>query len=129
MENIKNASLEKHQAELTRDIPVFTPSADIYELGDKLHIVCDLPGVGEKDLDITLEDSVLSIVGTQAEQAPGGHQLIGRGYGTGVFKRSFTLMNDLNPESVKAKLADGVLRIEIEKSEKAKPRKIAINAA
>ena len=57
MENIKNASLEKHQAELTRDIPVFTPSADIYELGDKLHIVCDLPGVGEKDLDITLEDS------------------------------------------------------------------------
>ena len=40
---------------------------------------------------------MLSIVGTQAEQAPGGHQLIGRGYGTGVFKRSFTLMNDLNP--------------------------------
>lgn len=129
MENTKNTSLEKHQAEMTRDIPVFTPSTDIYELGDKIHIVCDLPGVAEKDLDISLEESVLSIVGPQAEQAPGGHRLIGRGYATGVFKRSFSLMTDINPESVKAKLADGVLRIEIEKAERAKPRRIAVNAA
>ena len=129
MENTKSGSLEKHQAELTRDIPVFTPSTDIYEMGDKIHIVCDMPGVEEKDLDISLEDSVLSIVGHQAEQAPGGHKLVNRGYGTGVFKRSFTLMTDTNPESVKAKLADGVLRIEIEKAERAKPRKIAITAA
>ena len=126
MENTKNGSLEKRQAELTRDIPVFTPSADIYELDGKIHIVCDLPGVEEKDLDITLEDSVLSIVGHQAEQAPGGHKLLGRGYGTGVFKRAFTLMSDVNQESVKAKLADGVLRIEVDKAEQAKPRRIAV---
>ncbi len=114
--------------ELTRDQPVFAPATDIYERDDAVVVVCDMPGVDEKHLEITLEEGVLTILGYADETEPTDHELVYRGYRSGVFRRAFTLGTDVDPEKIRAKLSNGVLRVELAKSEKAQPRKIPVQA-
>lgn len=122
------ASHPAPQAELTRDLPVFTPAADIYEKENALLVVCDMPGVAEGSVEIDLEDAVLTITGHQDDQAPEKCQLVYRGYATGVYRRAFNLTTDIDREKIKARLANGVLSITLPKTEYAKPRKIAVEA-
>lgn len=116
------------KAELTRDLPVFTPAADIYENDDSLLVVCDMPGVEEKNVEIGLEDDVLTITGNQGEYHPENYQLVYQGYHTGIYRRAFTLTTGIDQEKIKARLSNGVLSITLPKSAAAKPRKIAIEA-
>lgn len=119
---------ETSAVELTRDQPVFAPATDIAEREDAVVVLCDLPGVDEKHLDITLEDGVLTILGYQDTSAPAEHEWVYRGYTPGVFRRAFTLGPEADPNKIRAKIAHGVLRVEIGKSEKAQPRKIPVQA-
>ncbi len=112
--------------ELTRDQPVFAPATDIYEREDAIVVVCDMPGVDEKHLDITLEEGVLTILGYADSTEPANHELIYRGYRPGVFRRAFTVGAEVAPEKIRARLANGVLRVELGKAEKALPRKIPV---
>lgn len=112
--------------ELTRDQPVFAPATDIYEKDDSVVVVCDMPGVDEKRLEVTLEEGVLTILGYADTQEPENHELVYRGYTPGVFRRAFTLGAEADPEKIRAKLSNGVLRIEIGKSEAAQPRRIPV---
>jgi len=112
--------------ELTRDQPVFAPATDIYERDDAVLVFCDMPGVDEKHLEITLEEGVLTILGYADAPAPADHELIYRGFTPGVFRRAFTLGAEADPEKIRAKISNGVLRIEIGKTEKAQPRKIPV---
>lgn len=117
---------ETSTVELTRDQPVFAPATDIAERDDAVVVLCDLPGVDEKHLDITLEDGVLTILGYQDTTTPADHEWVYRGYTPGVFRRAFTLGAEADPNKIRAKLAHGVLRLEIGKSERAQPRKIPV---
>jgi HSP20 family protein len=105
---------------------VFLPAADIYETPDSLLIRCDLPGVSEEDLEITLHNRVLSIQGTQREVARDDLQNLAREYQTGRYRRTFNLNRDLDESTVSARLRNGVLEINLAKVRESEPRRIRL---
>lgn len=103
----------------------FNPSIDIRTSEDEVVFVCDVPGVKREDLEIEIENHVLTLKGSRKFDAPSKQQVVlGRAYGS--FTRSFTLPDGLDEENVAAHLNDGVLTLRIQRHPKAKPRKIAI---
>jgi HSP20 family molecular chaperone IbpA len=129
MKDNKNKSLEKYQegaAETTRDEPVFLPNTDIYEKDDAILVRCDMPGVDQSGVDITLENHELVITGHQSATRPEGFDLLSGEYDSGTFERTFRIPQLIDHDHIKASLQNGVLDIELPKSERAKPRKIAI---
>ena len=112
--------------ELTRDKPVFTPLTDIYESTESIYVVCDVPGVQEKNIDISLENDVLTITAYQDEEQYEGFQALYKSYDRGIFQRSFTLSQTIDKAKIKATVKQGVLKIELPKSEEVKPKKISV---
>lgn len=127
----ENTITEAAKADVSRDeeLPVFTPYADVYETPDALWIRCDLPGVAEDDLEITLEKKVLSLSGRQMNQGRVGCEPVAAEYRTGIYQRSFHLNREVDESAVKARLRNGVLDLEIPKSPEARPRRIPISGA
>lgn len=104
----------------------FDPSIDVHASDDEVVFVCDVPGIKQDDLEVTLENHVLTIKGTRNFEGKEDEQvMLGRAYGS--FSRSFTLPEYVDDENLTARLADGVLTIRIPKQPKAKPRKIQIS--
>lgn len=104
----------------------FNPTIDIRTNEDEVTFVCDVPGMKRDDLDITLENHVLTLKGVRRFEGREKEQvMLGRAYGS--FSRSFTLPDALDEEKLSAELADGVLVVRIPRHPKAKPRKITIN--
>ncbi|HSI33646.1 MAG TPA: Hsp20/alpha crystallin family protein, partial [Tepidisphaeraceae bacterium] len=101
---------------------------DIREDNDHLYVEADLPGFKKDEVDITLENQTLSITAEKNEEAtdqPQGDWLLNeRRYAR--FMRSFTLPPTVDDQKVDAKLADGVLKITLNKREETKPRKITV---
>jgi HSP20 family molecular chaperone IbpA len=123
MNNTAEATLDKPKA----DLPVFTPAADIYEKDNAFHIIAEMPGVDDKNLDVTIEDNILAITGTQYVNEFEGYKQQCQGYCQGVYKRNFKLMTDIDQDNVKAQIANGILTIELPKAEKVQPKRIEIN--
>ncbi|OQA25789.1 MAG: Spore protein SP21 [Verrucomicrobia bacterium ADurb.Bin345] len=117
---------ENPQVELTRDEPVFTPATDIYEKPDAVLVMCDMPGVDEKNVDVTLESGVLTITGRQDAARREGLELLHQGYRTGIFRRTFEVSAEIDASKIDAKISKGVLRLVLPKTEQAQPRKIAV---
>ena len=92
------------------------PPVDIYEDEHKIVLKLEVPGMNESDLDIQLENNVLTVKGErkfEKEEKEENFHRIERRYGS--FYRSFTIPNTVNPESVKASYEAGVLKMELEK--------------
>ena len=105
----------------------FVPPVDIYEDEHKIVLNLEVPGLKQSDLDIQLENNVLSVKGErkfEKEEKEENFHRIERRYGS--FFRSFTIPNTVNPESVKASYDAGVLRIELEKRAEARPKQIKV---
>jgi HSP20 family protein len=103
----------------------FDPTIDVHADENEVVFVCDVPGVKQDDLEITLENQVLTIKGSRKyANKTNGNLVLGRPYGS--FQRAFTLPENLDAGNLEANLADGVLTIRIPKAPKAKPRKIPI---
>jgi HSP20 family protein len=105
------------------------PSIDVHETDKDMTIEAELPGVGEKDIDVTLTDNLLTIKGEkkqESEEKKKDYHLTERSYGS--FSRSMTLPFDADPGKIKADFKDGVLTIRLPKPAevKAKTKKIAI---
>jgi len=109
----------------------WAPSVDIEEEDDKYLIKADLPGVDKKDIEVKLENGVLSIRGekkTEKETGKGTkHHRTERFHGT--FARSFTLPDAVKPDQVDAAYKDGVLSLTIPKAEESKPKSIDIKVS
>jgi HSP20 family protein len=104
----------------------FDPSIDVHASDNEVVFVCDVPGVKRDDLEVTLENHVLTIKGARKFEGKGDEQvMLGRTYGS--FSRSYTLPDIVDDENLTAQLADGVLTVRIPKQAKAKPRKIQIS--
>jgi HSP20 family protein len=105
----------------------FVPPVDIYEDEHKIVLKLEAPGLTEKDLDIQLENQVLTVKGErkfEKEEKEENFHRIERRYGS--FYRSFTIPNTVDPESVKAGYDAGVLKIELAKRAEAKPKQIRV---
>ncbi len=109
----------------------FDMAADVSETADRFVVEVAVPGVRPDDLDITLQDNVLTITGeTRQEPQAGGQQAnyhrVERRYGR--FSRAISLPRQVNADQVQATLEHGILRLDIPKAEAVKPRKIALSA-
>ena len=103
---------------------------DVSETADAFVVEAALPGVKPEDLDITLQDNVLTITGEtrqeQNEQQKANYHRVERRFGR--FSRSVALPTQVQADRVAASLNNGILRVEVPKAEQVKPRKITVNA-
>jgi HSP20 family protein len=100
---------------------------DIREEENRYVLEADIPGVAREDLDITLEDSVLTIKGERtinSVESSEGYRRRERTHGS--FVRQFTLPDTVNTEAISAAFVNGVLEIGIPKQAKPEPRKITV---
>jgi HSP20 family protein len=105
----------------------FVPPVDVYEDEHNIVLKLEVPGMKENELDIQLENNLLTVKGErkfEKEEKEENFHRIERRYGS--FYRSFTIPNTVNPESVKASYEAGVLRIELAKRAEAKPKQIKV---
>jgi HSP20 family protein len=104
------------------------PAMDLVETTDEFVLRADLPGLSEQDVQIELEDNVLTVSGerkAEHEERKEGYYRVERAWGS--FSRSLTLPEGVDPEGVTASFDRGVLEVRISKPEQRKPRKVAIN--
>ena len=109
-------------------LTTWAPSVDIYETPNDLVVKADLPDVNEKDIDIRVENNLLTIRGERKFEksvSEENYLRVERTYGT--FSRSFSLPNAVNAESIHAEYKNGVLTINLPKREESKPRQVKIN--
>src|SRR3954453_14329821 len=103
------------------------PAMDLVETGDHFVLRADLPGLSEENVNIEVEDRVLTISGerqAEHEASKEGYHRVERAFGS--FSRSLTLPEGVDAESVSASFDRGVLEVRIPKPEQPKPRKISI---
>src|SRR3984893_9521379 len=109
-------------------LTTWTPAVDIYETEHELVVKADLPQVDPKDLDIRVENNILTLRGErkfESKVSEDKYLRVERTYGS--FSRSFALANTVNTEAIKADYHDGVLTLSVPKREEAKPKQIKIN--
>jgi HSP20 family protein len=104
-----------------------TPPVDIYENGDGLVVKADLPGVAKENLDVRVENNLLTIRGKPSHIAPG--EAVYREYELVNFFRQFELNERVDQSKISAELQHGVLSLRLPKAEEAKPRKIDVKIA
>jgi HSP20 family protein len=106
------------------------PAMDLLEAGDHFVLRADLPGLGEDDVAIEIEDGTLSISGerkAEHESEQEGYYRVERA--TGAFHRSLTLPKGIDAEAVTARFDRGVLEVRIPKPAERKPRRVAIGGS
>src|ERR1700736_555976 len=112
------------------NLTTWAPAVDIMETDHQLVVKADLPDVDPKDLDIRVENNILTIRGErkfESKVSEDKYLRVERTYGS--FSRSFSLANTVNTEAIKADYHDGVLTLSVPKREEAKPKQIKINVA
>lgn len=105
----------------------FVPVADIYEDGDCLKVILEMPGVEKGNVDVRVEESVLFVEGRLDLAKYRGLQPLYTEYNIGNYARSFRISNAIDQDKIGAELKDGVLSLTLPKAEKAKPRTIQVS--
>jgi HSP20 family protein len=103
------------------------PAMDLVETQDHFILRADLPGMSEEDVNVEVEDNVLTVSGerkTEHETQKEGYHRVERAFGS--FARSLTLPEGVDPEAVEAHFDRGVLEVRIPKPEERKPRRVSI---
>ena len=110
----------------TRPGRTIVPDVDIWEADDALWLRADLPGVDENSIDVSLDDGKLSIEGRVAVEDYENLSPVYTEYTVGNYARSFHLSDAIDADKIRAKLADGVLELELPKAERLRRREIPI---
>jgi HSP20 family protein len=112
------------------NLTAWAPAVDISENEHELLVKADLPGIDPKELDIRVENNVLTIRGERKFEKKvdqDNYLRVERTYGS--FSRSFALANTVNADGIKADYQNGVLTLVVPKREEAKPKQIKVNVA
>jgi HSP20 family protein len=121
---------DNNTADIDNQIIDWTPSVDVRETQDGFVLTADVPDVNPKDIEVTMENGLLTIRGARQNEAAAekdGYRRIERI--SGRFLRRFTLPESANAEGVTAKTNHGVLTLTIPKRAEVQPRRIEIQAA
>lgn len=111
-------------------LAAWAPAVDIYEQEGNIVLKAELPGVDPKDVDVRVENNVLTLRGERKfdnDVKKEGYHRVEREYGS--FGRSFTLPTVVDTEKIKAEYKDGVLRVTLPKREEAKAKQISISVS
>jgi HSP20 family protein len=106
----------------------FAPPVDVYEDEHNITLKIEVPGIDEKDINVTIENNTLTVRGErrfEKDEKEENFHRVERMYGS--FTRSFTLPNTVDPEQVSAHYEKGVLKIRLSKKAEAKPKLIKVN--
>ena len=109
-------------------LTTWAPAVDIYETENELVLKADLPEMNEKDIDIRVENNMLTVRGErkfQKEVKDDSYLRLERVYGS--FSRSFGLPNTVNTEAIKADYKNGVLTVTMPKRAESKPKQVKVN--
>jgi HSP20 family protein len=109
-------------------LTTWAPPVDIYETEQELVVKADLPDIKPEELDIRVENNILTIRGErkfEKKVSENNYLRVERSFGS--FTRSFSLANTVNTEAIKAEYKNGVLTLSIPKREEAKPKQIKVN--
>src|SRR6266545_701413 len=116
--------------EETLGMGTFVPPVDVYEDEHSITLKMEIPGIDQKDLDVRMENNVLTVHGErkfEKDEKQENYQRIERSYGS--FTRSFTLPSTVETDNVNAEYDNGVLKIKLAKRAEAKPKQIKVNVA
>jgi HSP20 family protein len=106
-----------------------SPAVDVVEHPDHFLVECDLPGIDQKDIDITVAAGVLTIKGEKKQEKRSEKAKVFRKETwEGSFQRTISLPATVDAEKVEASYRDGVLRVHLPKREEAKTRRIALKS-
>jgi HSP20 family protein len=105
------------------------PRLNVFDAGANLVVTGDVPGLSEKDIEITLHDGVLSLSGERKTTAPEGYAARRQERPAFRFARSLALPSKVDPERTTAVVKDGVLTITLAKTPDARPRQITVRAS
>ena len=122
----KRTEAGERAAEPTSDRAVFVPYADIYEEGDVLTLVADMPGVPADGVDVRVEKDALIIHGRVPDVELEGGRLVHPEYRSGDYERTFTVSHAIDTDRIEATIVDGVLTVRLPKAERAKERKVQV---
>jgi HSP20 family molecular chaperone IbpA len=121
----KKRELDKKD-ETTIPARIFVPAADIYETENALSVIVEMPGVEKSNVDVRVEDGVLSVEGRLDLTKYQNLQPLYTEYNIGHYARSFRLSTKIDQNKIAAEMKDGVLSLTLPKVEEAKPRTIQI---
>jgi HSP20 family protein len=110
-----------------QDSVTWAPRIDVHESTDAYEVLADMPGLDKKDIEVSLENNVLTLKGerkSENSKEDKNYHYSERAHG--AFCRSFSLPERVNEGAIKAEYKDGVLRLTLPKSEEAKPKQISI---
>jgi HSP20 family protein len=106
----------------------FAPPVDVYEDEHNITLKIEVPGIDEKDINVSIENNTLTVRGErrfEKDEKEENFHRVERMYGS--FTRSFTMPNTVDPEEVSAHYEKGVLKIRLAKKAEAKPKLIKVN--
>jgi HSP20 family protein len=112
------------------DLATWAPPADIYETENELVLKVDLPDVQEEDIDVRIENNMLTIRGERKFEKnvnEDNYLRVERAYGS--FMRSFSLPNTVSSENIRAEYRNGVLSLHMAKREESKPKQVKISVS
>ena len=111
----------------SQSLQPWAPAVSIHETPDHVGVTAELPGVNPEDVEVTVENGVLTISGEKNPAGePGNFHLDERRYGR--FERSFTLLQSVVSDDIRADFANGLLTVLLPKTAEAKPRRIQIES-
>jgi HSP20 family protein len=117
--------VEKAQ-ESTRPMRAFLPTTDIFETDDALTMLLEMPGVDRENIEISVENGVLTVEGKINFSKYEGLQPVYSEYNIGPFRRTFRISSRIDQDKIKAEMQGGVITLVLPKAEEAKPRRIDV---
>ena len=115
-------------AEVAGPVQAEWPRISVYDAGQALVLVADVPGSSETDIQLALREDVLSVSGKRALEAPAGYAVHRQERRAVSFARTFALPCAVKADEVTAELKDGVLTVTAPKAPEAQPRQISVKA-
>lgn len=108
---------------------IYRPLTDIVETDQGVSMMLEMPGVGSDDVEITLENRVLTIRGKVEPMRPENLELAYAEYDEGDFERAFTLSENFDPDRIEAEMRGGVLTLTLPRAPEAQPKRIGVKGA
>ena len=128
MEVQKQEAAPAEEMERTRSRRRFVPRSDIYETDEEIIVLADVPGAGEKTVDVTLEKNILTINAFIDPIRSNGYTPAYAEYDEGDYERSFRISDEIDRDKIEAAVNNGVLRLRLPKAAAVQARKISVKS-
>jgi HSP20 family molecular chaperone IbpA len=112
--------------EPTTPMRAFLPTTDIFETEDALTVLLEMPGVDRDNIDVSVENGMLTVEGKINFKKYDGLQPIYSEYNIGPYRRTFRISSRIAQDKIRAEMRDGVVCLVLPKAEEAKPRRIQV---